>query len=75
MKKWRLKDRRLQETLDRNSDPNFGNFSQRLNFVMRNRLPGSTECVYVEHVFGHTGTRIGRKALRFRVHEIEEYEE
>lgn len=75
MKKWRLRNRKLQDTLEKNSAPNYASFSERLNFIMRNRLPGTTQTVWIEHVFGHTGTKMGMQVLRFRVHEIEEYEE
>lgn len=75
MKKWRLKKHNLQKTLDRNSAPQYASFSERLNFIMRNRLPGTTQAVWIEHVYGHTGANLGMKVLRFRAHEIEEYEE
>ena len=42
---------------------------------MRNRLPGTTQTVWIEHVYGHTGSNLGMKVLRFRAHEIEEYDE
>lgn len=68
MKKWRLKKYNLQKTLDRNSAPQYASFSERLNFIMRNRLPGTTQTVWIEHVYGHTGSNLGMKVLRFRAH-------
>lgn len=71
MVRYRLKDRKLEQKLNENSDPSFPCFSEKLNCAMSDQRRKTFSSVDIRHTYSDGIRTTGRVWLRFSRADIE----